>query len=415
MKTGPDVLMIISHRARHLPSPDHVLHCDTGTYDYSPPEIFTHEGHGTKLDIWAVGCVPFTPIPGPLQTLNSFSPPSSVITHVILSGMMPFPNTTLAILRTAILRGDVSFEGRYWQHVSDSAKSFVRALLHTEQKSRPTASDALAHPWITTHTDTSVLRKTGEGMASAYDLPGLRENISSVARARWRAAFTGALNMSRSKVNINGIETRVGLGASRRTAECDYSDDDSDGESLFDNTSRLNLPEELNPIERRQRRRPRSLGNIRHFAGMEDPNAPENLGELRKLVSAGLHRPESQHYSTMPRNFKPYESPLPRKSNDTPSSSAHVKLVSPLCKHSKTLSDDMDSDDSGFTHSPTGSHFGSYRSRSTATTSVGCGSDNEEDANINCSSPINSSSRKTSLRVPGKLRREKSVDLRILV
>ena len=78
----------------------------------------------------------------------------------MLSGMMPFPNSTLAVLRQSILRCELAFEGRYWTHVSASAKSFVRALLHADQKTRPSSADALVHPWLNAKSDTSVLRRT---------------------------------------------------------------------------------------------------------------------------------------------------------------------------------------------------------------------------------------------------------------
>ncbi|KAH8111165.1 kinase-like domain-containing protein [Phellopilus nigrolimitatus] len=177
--TAPDADIVLADfgAARHVSSPDQLLFCDTGTYDYSPPEIFTREGHGPKLDIWAVG----------------------VITHIILSGMMPFPNETLAVLERSIMRCELDFVGPYWAKVSDTGKGFVTSLIHAEQATRPTAREALAHPWLTRP---PVLRP----MKSAADLAGLRENFN--ARARWRTAIVGAIAVNRMR--------EAGAVASRR-------------------------------------------------------------------------------------------------------------------------------------------------------------------------------------------------------
>jgi len=45
--------------------------------------------------------------------------------------------------------GQFSFEDRVWQTISENAKSFIRALLTYNASDRPSAAQALQHPWIT--------------------------------------------------------------------------------------------------------------------------------------------------------------------------------------------------------------------------------------------------------------------------
>lgn len=47
--------------------------------------------------------------------------------------------------------GAFSFDDRVWQSVSQAAKDFVTALLTHDKNVRPSAAEALKHPWITEH------------------------------------------------------------------------------------------------------------------------------------------------------------------------------------------------------------------------------------------------------------------------
>ena len=44
--------------------------------------------------------------------------------------------------------GKFSFDDKCWNAISDNAKDFIRKLLTYEQEKRPTAEQALQHPWI---------------------------------------------------------------------------------------------------------------------------------------------------------------------------------------------------------------------------------------------------------------------------
>ena len=44
--------------------------------------------------------------------------------------------------------GKFSFQDAVWGNVSDDAKDFITALLTKDQDKRPSADQALQHPWI---------------------------------------------------------------------------------------------------------------------------------------------------------------------------------------------------------------------------------------------------------------------------
>ena len=50
--------------------------------------------------------------------------------------------------RQAILTDRLDFKRSCWAGISDEAKDFVRQLLQREPGERPTAREALQHPWL---------------------------------------------------------------------------------------------------------------------------------------------------------------------------------------------------------------------------------------------------------------------------
>lgn len=72
-----------------------------------------------------------------------------VITYFLLCGYTPFDRENQQEEAAAICRGDYKFEPvEYWANVSDTAKSFVTSCLTIDQHKRPTAAEALKHPWL---------------------------------------------------------------------------------------------------------------------------------------------------------------------------------------------------------------------------------------------------------------------------
>ncbi|CAG9465774.1 unnamed protein product [Pedinophyceae sp. YPF-701] len=105
-----------------------------GTPLYLAPEVLQGEVW-PKSDVWQAGVMAFQ----------------------LLSGRMPFddrdargqPGSVAALLR-AILEDDVPAKlvGPDWEAVSEEAKDFVRTLLDRNIDSRPTALEALNHPFV---------------------------------------------------------------------------------------------------------------------------------------------------------------------------------------------------------------------------------------------------------------------------
>lgn len=106
---------------------------------------------------------------------------------------------------------------RYWASVSELAKEFIRTLVNPDPSQRPTAEEALRHPWLTSHQpDTSVDLSTG-----------LRENWNS--RKKWQSAMRKVVAANR--FNQAGVtRSRRNTDASTRTDQT-FPDSDSDVES----------------------------------------------------------------------------------------------------------------------------------------------------------------------------------------
>jgi calcium/calmodulin-dependent protein kinase I len=95
------------------------------------PEIFKKTGHGKPVDVWAMG----------------------VITYFLLCGYTPFDRDNAQQEMQAICSADYKFDSEYWSGVSDTAKDFVRTCFTVDIKKRPTAAEALEHPWLASDED----------------------------------------------------------------------------------------------------------------------------------------------------------------------------------------------------------------------------------------------------------------------
>ncbi|KFZ11649.1 hypothetical protein V502_07467, partial [Pseudogymnoascus sp. VKM F-4520 (FW-2644)] len=128
----------------------HVLTTTCGTPGYMAPEIFKKAGHGKPVDVWAIG----------------------VITYFLLCGYTPFDRDSNLEEMQAILIADYRFEPpAFWRGVSDSAKDFVSRCLTVDPSARPTAQEALAHPFL-------AARPEEQGEQSDL-LPTVRKNFNA--------------------------------------------------------------------------------------------------------------------------------------------------------------------------------------------------------------------------------------------
>ena len=97
-----------------------------GTPYYIAPEVLARK-YGSKCDIWSIG----------------------VITYIVLCGLPPFNAWTNDQIIQKIKRGKFEFKpDDKWANISQLAKDFITLLLTKDAAKRPSAQDALNHPWI---------------------------------------------------------------------------------------------------------------------------------------------------------------------------------------------------------------------------------------------------------------------------
>lgn len=108
-----------------------------GTPYFLAPEIIDNSTptYGAEVDIWAMG----------------------VLVFFMLSGYYPFDDESIPVMFRNIKKGRYEFQSPYWDGISDTAKLFIRDMLHTDPSKRPTALQCLDHPWIS---------NAGEGAAN---------------------------------------------------------------------------------------------------------------------------------------------------------------------------------------------------------------------------------------------------------
>ncbi|KZV75221.1 Pkinase-domain-containing protein [Peniophora sp. CONT] len=170
--------------AKHLHSSEEQLTSLAGSFGYVAPEVLNKYGHGKPVDLWSTG----------------------IITYVLLCGYSPFRSDDVKELVRETTEAKIEFHDRYWKAVSSEAKAFIRALLSPDPTLRPTASEALKHPWLASGgTDTQ--------------LDGLRDNFNP--RARWKKAISGVRAMGRMRSSISRTSS-AGLSVSG-------SDDEDEG------------------------------------------------------------------------------------------------------------------------------------------------------------------------------------------
>ncbi|KAF5838700.1 kinase-like domain-containing protein [Dunaliella salina] len=113
---------------RHWPS-EPKLNSRSGTPAYMSPELVL-QNYDEKCDIWGVG----------------------MLTYQLLTGGFPYwddvRTKSLTEVWRAILGTDIDWEAPTLASLSPSALDFLKTLLRRKPEERPSASQALEHPWI---------------------------------------------------------------------------------------------------------------------------------------------------------------------------------------------------------------------------------------------------------------------------
>lgn len=116
---------------------DEIEHMTTkvGTPYYIAPEVLSRGRHYDKeCDLWSIG----------------------VVCYVLLCGYPPFYGDTDAEIFASVKRGEFDFPSPDWDDISSQAKHFIRACLKTDPSKRPTAREAMEHPWFAVAATNSV-------------------------------------------------------------------------------------------------------------------------------------------------------------------------------------------------------------------------------------------------------------------
>jgi calcium-dependent protein kinase len=106
-----------------------------GTPYYIAPEVIKKQ-YSEKCDLWSIG----------------------VLMYILLSGEPPFndPRADNDAIMKKVEIGKYDIENGVWKQISDPAKDLIKKLLTMDPATRPSAEEALNHPWIADHNNIEV-------------------------------------------------------------------------------------------------------------------------------------------------------------------------------------------------------------------------------------------------------------------
>lgn len=109
-------------------STDGIMRTKVGTPYYVAPEVLNRE-YTKSCDVWSLG----------------------VITYIMICGYPPFYGDDKHEIFSSVRGAKFDFPSPDWDNVSDEAKAFITSLLSKDPASRPSATEAMQHPWILSH------------------------------------------------------------------------------------------------------------------------------------------------------------------------------------------------------------------------------------------------------------------------
>lgn len=147
---GGATIKLIDFGMSRIDPLDQPMTTSIGTAYYVSPEVL-NKSYGKKCDLWSVG----------------------VVVYMIICGYYPFYGDSTNEIVKHVASGKLDYPTAEWGGVAASAKEFVSALLTVDPKERPSALEAIEHPWIVKHT---AARKTLSRSLSK----GLKKSVSKI-------------------------------------------------------------------------------------------------------------------------------------------------------------------------------------------------------------------------------------------
>jgi len=144
-----------------------------GTPYYIAPDVLRKK-YKKSCDLWSVG----------------------VVAYILLCGYPPFNGSDKDEMHRATLRGRYHFPSEEWNDVSHSAKDFIRRLLQMDPRKRMTARQALDHPWIVRHSNSSAV------MGDDFTEGAVVERVRSSRRGSMIAGRVGRRNLRKAMLGI---------------------------------------------------------------------------------------------------------------------------------------------------------------------------------------------------------------------
>jgi len=205
-----------------------------------------------------------------------------VITYVLLCGYSPFRSEDVNVLIKETEAAQIEFHERYWKNISDTAKDFIKKLLNPDPLRRPTAAEALDHPWLTTHKP-----------SAEHDLSsGLRENFD--AKARWRSAIASARALHR----LNSFGSRSSRSNGEANSEvCDSSDDEiapATPQPLASHPGSNNFVHVTAPDEKKEGTKEKEIPPVRAEDKAQAQAAPQKQHDETKSTSKAEETKETR-------------------------------------------------------------------------------------------------------------------------
>lgn len=87
----------------------------------------------------------------------------------MLCGFPPFYGNTDQEIFEKILKADYDFPEDGWVDVSDEAIDFIKSILILDHTKRPTAAEALQHPWMIGNAPSTVLQTFKKDVFDQYN------------------------------------------------------------------------------------------------------------------------------------------------------------------------------------------------------------------------------------------------------